>query len=235
MSSTERLSLPQLRTQAKEFLRAIRVGDPDAQKRALVYFSPETEFVLANAQLVVARENGYSSWAALKRALDHPSIFQAIEDGDVNQVATLLVESPELSSSWRKTSYGGWESALHVCAAQGSIEIAKLLIENGAEIYAVRQSGYPPVDRAHYGRQPAMVEFLLEASAKSDHGHPPTYGVGSISSSPPASVGLIASECTSSEIRSQSIAGAASANRSSTGPPTTAIPKSSRIFSTTTP
>ena len=187
MSSAQRLSLAQLRIQAKELLRAVREAEPEALKRALVYFDPKSEFCLANAQLVLAREHGFPAWAALKRSLetDHEtppnpskSFFKAVEDGDLEAVGSALAESPELCSAWRQTVHGYWESALHVSAQRGSIEIARLLIDAGADVYAVRQSGYPPVSDAYDRGQTEMVEFLLAASAKQDHGHPPTYGVG---------------------------------------------------------
>src|SRR5437763_37289 len=54
------VNLEQLRKQAKELARAARVGDPAAVAR-LGDLPPQ----LASAQLVLAREHGYSSWPAL--------------------------------------------------------------------------------------------------------------------------------------------------------------------------
>ena len=110
MSTAERLSFAQLRIQAKELLRAVREADPEALKRAIAYFDSHTEFRLANAQLVLAREHGFSSWAALKKALDtapaaNPTkeFFKAIEAGDIGAVTSALAAMPELCSSWRRT------------------------------------------------------------------------------------------------------------------------------------
>jgi hypothetical protein len=186
MSSAESLNFAQLRTQAKELLRAIRSADPAAVARARTYFDPGQEFRLANAQLVLARELGFPSWAALKRSMEPEEpeenqtarFFRAIEKDDIDAVRHALETTPELASAWRKTPHDYWESALHVAAQRASIEMADTLIKSGAEIYAVRQSGYPPVSDAYDKRRPEMVEFLLNASAAEDHGHPPTYGVG---------------------------------------------------------
>src|SRR5437868_6841882 len=54
------VNLEQLRKQAKELARAARAGDPAAVAR-LGDLPPR----LASAQLVLAREHGYSSWPAL--------------------------------------------------------------------------------------------------------------------------------------------------------------------------
>jgi len=54
------VNLEQLRKQAKELARAARAGDPAAVAR-LGDLPPR----LASAQLVLARDQGYSSWPAL--------------------------------------------------------------------------------------------------------------------------------------------------------------------------
>ena len=58
------VNLEQLRKQAKELARAARAGRPDAVAR-LGDLPPR----LASAQLVLAREHGYSSWSALVHEL----------------------------------------------------------------------------------------------------------------------------------------------------------------------
>jgi hypothetical protein len=59
------MNVEQLRKQAKELVRAVRAGDPEALDR-LGGRSP----ILANAQLVLAREHGYPSWPALVGAAE---------------------------------------------------------------------------------------------------------------------------------------------------------------------
>jgi ankyrin repeat protein len=60
-------SLEQLRKQAKDLLRAHRVGDPDVLARVAAHHpSPEEPLKLAGAQLVVAREYGFASWLRLR-------------------------------------------------------------------------------------------------------------------------------------------------------------------------
>src|SRR3712207_5386442 len=55
-----RVNLEQLRKQAKELVRAARAGDRVALSRLA-----GREPMLANAQLVLAREHGFRSWPAL--------------------------------------------------------------------------------------------------------------------------------------------------------------------------
>src|SRR5439155_16549603 len=59
------VNLEQLRKQAKELVRAARAGDEAALGR-LGDLGP----ILTSAQLVLAREHGYSSWPALVHALE---------------------------------------------------------------------------------------------------------------------------------------------------------------------
>ena len=59
-------SLEQLRKQAKDLLRAVRSGDPDALARVAASGPrPGEPLRLSGAQLVVAREHGFPSWPRL--------------------------------------------------------------------------------------------------------------------------------------------------------------------------
>jgi hypothetical protein len=61
-------SLEQLRKQAKDLLRAVRAGDPDALARVAASGPrPGEPLRLSGAQLVVAREHGFPSWPRLAR------------------------------------------------------------------------------------------------------------------------------------------------------------------------
>ena len=67
-----RLSLEQLRKQAKDLLRAYRAGEEIARKSAAeaVPRSAVRSFSLADAQFVIARESGFNSWTHLKRHIE---------------------------------------------------------------------------------------------------------------------------------------------------------------------
>src|SRR5215469_1830742 len=67
-------SLENLRKQAKSLVKAIRASDPEALARVREFHPrPEntsTKFSLSDAQFVIARSHGFSSWSKLKRHLD---------------------------------------------------------------------------------------------------------------------------------------------------------------------
>ncbi len=56
------------RKQAKALVRAVRAGDEEAAARARAVLGERDRFLLADAQHVVAREQGHGSWAELKLA-----------------------------------------------------------------------------------------------------------------------------------------------------------------------
>lgn len=64
------ITLDTIRKQAKAFLKAVKAGDASARQRALPYFSEPAGMGLQDAQLVLAREFGFSSWTRLKRHLE---------------------------------------------------------------------------------------------------------------------------------------------------------------------
>ncbi|MBN8196710.1 DUF1835 domain-containing protein [Thalassospira povalilytica] len=70
-----RLNLEQQRKRAKDLLRALRAGNQTAQQRFVDANHPIgaagfADIRLADAQLVIARENGFASWPKLKNHID---------------------------------------------------------------------------------------------------------------------------------------------------------------------
>ena len=70
------------RKDAKRLVRAFRIGDANAVRRAEAVLGDRARerFVLSDAQHVVAREQGHRSWAEMKRTLDDRD-EQLIETG----------------------------------------------------------------------------------------------------------------------------------------------------------
>lgn len=67
-----RLNLEQQKKRAKELLKAVRDGDADAIARWDVHHpkGADADRQLADAQLVIARENGFPSWPRMKAHID---------------------------------------------------------------------------------------------------------------------------------------------------------------------
>ena len=61
-----RPSLDHLRHEARALHRAFQQGDPDAIARVAATLGPRTELKLTEAQRVVAREYGFTTWARLR-------------------------------------------------------------------------------------------------------------------------------------------------------------------------
>lgn len=88
----ERPNLDQLRTQAKELLRAAKVGEPAAVRRLEAVTGRLT---LASAQLALAREHGFASWTRLNVEVERKA---ALARGDVRLLAELVTRHPELAA-----------------------------------------------------------------------------------------------------------------------------------------
>lgn len=87
-STSRRLSLEQLRKQAKELLRHLRNGDPAATERLRKYKPNASDPILADAQFVLAREHDFESWP---RLVHHINGTQTPEIEQHQQIAADLV------------------------------------------------------------------------------------------------------------------------------------------------
>ncbi len=211
------VNLEQLRKQAKELARAARAGDPAAVAR-LGHLPPR----LASAQLVLAREHGYSSWPALvhevaeqpfhtdldyyegraygiatvngisladaRRDLakrhglsdwaeltrrvqalasgkERPTPFmlayRAVEDGDLKRLRALLDKRPELV---RQRGTNGND----LLGMAGDLDLARLLLERGADVNRGNDYGWTKLHQAGYGNDRELAELLLAAGAHTD-------------------------------------------------------------------
>jgi ankyrin repeat protein len=152
---------------------------------------------LADAQAVVAREYGFDDWAdlvAFTAAVqqDGPiarfeAAVEAVVSGDLATLRSLLQDHPELASA--RSARRHHATLLHYVAANGvedgrqktpqnAVEIAKLLLEAGAEVDALADmydaecttmsmlvsSSHP----AEVGLQGALAEMLLDHGAALD-------------------------------------------------------------------
>lgn len=161
-----RVNLEQSRKQAKDLLKAFKAGetqvldrirwnhprfrgleDADIQKR---------KFVLADAQLVIARMHYFESWPKLVQHIEaleaeHPRVmrFEAAADaiiaGDIRKLRALLEAHPELVHE--RSTRAHRAPLLHFIAANGvedyrqlsppnAVDVARALLDAGAHVDA---------------------------------------------------------------------------------------------------
>src|SRR5579863_2267294 len=107
-SLPEHPDLDQLRRRAKELRDASRTGDPGAVERLALHHpgAPPGPVTLAAAQLVIARELGFSSWPQLKAAVEahattperRAQLFVAASvDGRIHEAESILDAVPDIA------------------------------------------------------------------------------------------------------------------------------------------
>lgn len=164
----ENPNLENLKKQAKALLKAVRAYDEAALARVGPYFGDPASISLQHAQLVIAREYGFSSWSKLKRAVSHPTeSTQAGLDRLANQFLDLVclaysldvTPSPQRFESARDLLAEHPEIAdenVYTASAIGDVErIEKWLAQDPGLVN--RKGGYfnwEPIMYAAYARLP---------------------------------------------------------------------------------
>ena len=166
-----RPSLEQLRKRAKDLLRAARAGDAAATARFRATDSrwasaaDATSAILADAQLVIAREHGFSSWGQLVHHL-------AGETGSAG-AAFLgpLIRPVELRGSRPYTLPDGTVVttedvyAMFVAARAGDLPAVRSLIERAPGLAVVEYNYTPPIHFAVREGHLPIVEVLVDRGA----------------------------------------------------------------------
>jgi ankyrin repeat protein len=115
-----------------EAIERVRAAHPKAP-------APQ-DFVLSDAQLVIAREYGFTGWPHLKRKIDSltkspADLFKAaVEAGDVEEVRQLLQSHPDLVARINAPIFAFQSQAVHV--ARTNVALLDLLLANGADLNA---------------------------------------------------------------------------------------------------
>lgn len=127
-----RPDLEQLRHQAKDLLRAIRSGTPDALGD-LAEFHPDAPDAgavkLADAQLTLARSYGASSWTRLVQSCE---LIDAIWKDDIDRVRELVVSNPNLLHEDAGIGNRNWGPPMSYAANVGRDRIIEMLHSLGA-------------------------------------------------------------------------------------------------------
>jgi ankyrin repeat protein len=135
-----RPSLTQLQKQAKELLKSYRAGG-DAAVAEVERFernASAASFALADAQRVLARAYGFSSWAKLKLHVDGVNVeafCAAVDAGDTAEVRELANARPDLVNMQRGGAYGEY-IALHFAVLNRDSEMTRILMKLKADARA---------------------------------------------------------------------------------------------------
>lgn len=160
------------RREARSLLKDWRAKQPEALERVRrrhprfrdtdTALSPEGKFLLNDAQLVVAREYGFSNWAELKERIQANTVAgllqEAIHGDDRETVVRLLRANPNLLHIplWS----GNWGPPMSHAANLGRLEIIKAVAALGARDY---QHAF---DRALLQGKLECARWLQEHGAK---------------------------------------------------------------------
>jgi Ankyrin repeats (3 copies) len=145
----------------------------DGTERAAAAFerrdAPLTE---AGARTVVAREHGFSTWAALRshiaslREQGEPfaRAYRALEAQDVDGLRAELERLPHLVGTVGTNS----NDLLGMATATCDERLVALLLERGADPARANVHGWTPLHQAAYVGLPALARMLLDAGAPAD-------------------------------------------------------------------
>ena len=145
LPSRPHLDVP--KREARELLDAWREGQPEALER-IRQSHPKFKhganpsaaiaaFKLADAQRVIAREYGFTTWATMKKRIQAAGVATALQEGiernDREAVVALLRADPELLHVpvWS----GNWGPPMSHAANLGRLEIIQAIAELGAKDY----------------------------------------------------------------------------------------------------
>jgi ankyrin repeat protein len=124
------------------------------------------------AQLAVAREHGFGTWAALRRHVagllgtgePFARAYRAIEAQDVEALAQLLDRFPELVAAQGTNG----NDLLGMAAATCDERLVEVLLRRGADVARPNAHGWTPLHQAAYSNLPIMARMLLDAGAPAD-------------------------------------------------------------------
>lgn len=127
-----RPNLDQLKNQAKDLLRAIRAGEPEALADLQTFHSAKifpANVKLADAQLVLARSYGSPGWPRLVQAC---KLIDAIWRDEIEALRAIITKHPKLIHESALITDRNWGLPMSYAANLGRDAIIKMLYELGA-------------------------------------------------------------------------------------------------------
>jgi ankyrin repeat protein len=127
---------------AKRLLRDVWAGDAEAIERVRAFLpaADPNALKLHDAQLVVARGYGFSSWLALKRKIESltksplEQFDVAVREGDAERVRELLENHADVRARINEPRFDFDSPAIH--QAKKSLSVVDVLLQFGADINA---------------------------------------------------------------------------------------------------
>jgi ankyrin repeat protein len=172
--------------QAKALMKAYRTQKPEAVERVKSFHPrlqhsyeqeiPDKDFTLSDAQLVIAREYGCSSWAQLKHLIEAMQngfdtlgkrFISAVQSSDTEQVRAILESSPEVVKSINAPVIGFDSPAIVIAAGCKNRDLVDLLLKYGADVNA-KSAWWAGAFGALHGADAEMAQYLIERGAKLD-------------------------------------------------------------------
>jgi ankyrin repeat protein len=185
-SLPSRPSLEQLKKQAKDYLQFIGSRDLEAMRR-IREFHPDysklsepalekVQFSLADAQLALAREYGFASWAKLKGHVEMLAASQdpavalqaAVLADDIVRTAELLKNFPVLRERINQPlpDYGFGATPLLAAVHRANRDMVDLLLRSGANING--RSGWWAGSFGVLDADHGITDFLIARGARID-------------------------------------------------------------------
>lgn len=90
------------------------------------------------------------------------TIFFPIEQGDLAGIRALLDTDPMLVHARHADPQLHHWTTLQFAASKGNLDVCKLLVERGAEVYTNPMNTYPPVIQAAWNRHQNVVDYFLK-------------------------------------------------------------------------
>jgi ankyrin repeat protein len=126
---------------------------------------------LAAARRDLAQRHGLATWAELTRrvralargeeATPFLLAYRAVEDRDLERLAALLDEHPEVV---RQRGTNGND----LFGMANGLDVTRLLLERGADVNRGNDHGWTKLHQAGYGNDRRLAELLLDAGARTD-------------------------------------------------------------------
>jgi ankyrin repeat protein len=173
-SLPSRPDLSQQKKLAKELLQSFTSGDAEARARVRAVLPDKQKIALADAQLVLAREYGFSNWTALKQHIEsrvedtrppEQGIHDAITRYDAKAVRTLFEKYPALRKRINEPLFAFDSPAIVAYAADPTM--VDVLLDFGADPNR-RSDWWAGGFHALYSATGAAADRLIAAGAIPD-------------------------------------------------------------------